>query len=215
MATAAQITRVRVHLADQLTWYEDYANGDASGTVFWLSHFPVYADTETVSLGGTVQGTAAYTLTDASGKLVFAAAPPSGTNNVKALYEASVFTDAEVDDFYDEEGQANVLAAAAAGWRAKAGKYATEFDFSSDGSRYERSQQTENCLKMADKYDDLASRQVPTSAGTGGIYAGGISQDDKDTVEDDTDRVEPAFIRGLMRYPGGAGPYDELDDPDA
>ena len=39
-------------------------------------------------------------------------------------------------------------------------------------------------------------------SGAGALYAGGISIDDKDTVESDSDRVEPRFKRGLLRHPG-------------
>lgn len=38
-------------------------------------------------------------------------------------------------------------------------------------------------------------------AGTG-IYAGGISKTDKDTMEDDTDRVQPVFTIGQHDSPG-------------
>lgn len=40
------------------------------------------------------------------------------------------------------------------------------------------------------------------------IYAGGISQSDKDTVVDDTDRVEPRFKRGQFQDPGVLWPSD-------
>ncbi len=124
MATADQISRVRLFIDDPLTVYLDQASGNGSGTVFWLSHKPVYADTEAIAVGGTVQGTAAYTLADASGRLAFVTAPPTGTNNVVVEYQASLLTDAEIDDLFDGEGQSNILRAAALGWRLKAGKSA-------------------------------------------------------------------------------------------
>lgn len=37
---------------------------------------------------------------------------------------------------------------------------------------------------------------------TGKLYAGGISRDDKKTVREDSDRVRPAFKRGLLRFSG-------------
>ena len=42
-------------------------------------------------------------------------------------------------------------------------------------------------------------------------YAGGISKTDKETVEEDTDRVEPAFEIGVHDYPGGI--YETNRDP--
>ena len=48
---------------------------------------------------------------------------------------------------------------------------------------------------------DLSQTGVTLSRGTtsGGPYAGGISVSDKDTQEDDTDRVQPRFVRGFGR----------------
>lgn len=47
---------------------------------------------------------------------------------------------------------------------------------------------------------DLASAGLSPAA-TAPIYIGGISVDDKDTREDDSDRVEPRFKRGQFDFP--------------
>jgi hypothetical protein len=51
---------------------------------------------------------------------------------------------------------------------------------------------------------DLSSGTSPltTTGTTGQPYAGGISIGDKDSVEDDSDRVAPAFKRGMHDSPG-------------
>lgn len=57
------------------------------------------------------------------------------------------------------------------------------------------------------------SRRAATG-GTGvssGLYAGGISQDRKDTVEDDSDRAIPAFSRELDRISNSAN-FEREDD---
>ena len=36
----------------------------------------------------------------------------------------------------------------------------------------------------------------------GKLYVGGISIDDKETHEDDTDRVPGRFVRGMFKFPG-------------
>ena len=46
-----------------------------------------------------------------------------------------------------------------------------------------------------------------------GLYAGGISIDDKETVDDDDDRTTPGFRRDMMRYPGtGTSGVDDLSE---
>jgi hypothetical protein len=63
----------------------------------------------------------------------------------------------------------NLNAAAAEGWRRKAGKVAGEFDFSTDGQSFSRSQQYRACLDMAAQYARKASASV--SLAGGGSYA--------------------------------------------
>ena len=68
-------------------------------------------------------------------------------------------------------------------------------------------QQTKDAMlrKMfEDQMTDLLRSDLSQSGltHTGRVYAGGISIDDKSSVEDDTDRVVPAFSRGVHDYPG-------------
>lgn len=53
-----------------------------------------------------------------------------------------------------------------------------------------------------------------TRASTGTLYAGGISKDDKETYEDDTDRVEPRFKRDQFRTTGTLRPASAPDSDD-
>lgn len=47
-------------------------------------------------------------------------------------------------------------------------------------------------------------------------YAGGISVSDKDTVDSNTDRVEPRFVRGMYRNPDALEPTgNDSGDPQA
>lgn len=59
---------------------------------------------------------------------------------------------------------------------------------------------------LADKLEKEASRR---SLGATSVYAGGISQSDKTTRENDSDRSEPYFTRTLHDDPGRDD--DELD----
>lgn len=57
-----------------------------------------------------------------------------------------------------------------------------------------------NGSDMAKAYLALAQRleaEAIAGAGSEGIYAGGISAADKESVESNTDRVKPAFARGM------------------
>lgn len=63
---------------------------------------------------------------------------------------------------------------------------------------------------QADKYEALAKKwdQKALMSGGVGIFAGGISVSDKQTREEDTDRVQPGFTTELHRTPG----IGSLDD---
>ncbi len=51
---------------------------------------------------------------------------------------------------------------------------------------------------------DLTSMGV-TRSSDGALYVGGISIADKETYEDDTDRVAPKFTKGMFDFPGKIG----------
>ena len=63
---------------------------------------------------------------------------------------------------------------------------------------------------------DLTQAGV-TKSDTAPLYAGGISVSDKDSKEDDTDRVKPRFVRNQFGFPGTAKPdkYSEIYDSDS
>jgi hypothetical protein len=98
------------------------------------------------------------------------------------------------------DGRWSLNRAKAAGWRRKAGRYATRIDFSADGRSFKASQSPEFCLKMAESFDRLAD-QAGEPGGANGVgvaaYAGGISASDKLSRASNADRVRPAFTRTL------------------
>ena len=99
--------------------------------------------------------------------------------------------DAELDWFLSDEGSVSGAAIAAA--RAIQARYARMVDKAVGDLRLSYSQR-------ADHYADLATRLERRRAQRTGVpFAGGISQAQKDTVEADTDRVEPYFTRGQFR----------------
>jgi hypothetical protein len=66
-------------------------------------------------------------------------------------------------------GAYNLSAAAAEGWRRKAGKVAGQFSFSADGQTFHRAEMYKACLDMAQRYANRIAGSVPT--GTGDDYA--------------------------------------------
>lgn len=56
--------------------------------------------------------------------------------------------------------------------------------------------------KASEHYFSLAERLRREADMRVAPFAGGISQDDKDTTEDDSDRVDPAFARGAFDNEG-------------
>jgi hypothetical protein len=61
-------------------------------------------------------------------------------------------------------------AAAAEGWRRKAGKVAASFDFAVDGDSYSESQTRAACLEMAATYASRTAGSVSFSPAGGGEY---------------------------------------------
>ena len=104
-------------------------------------------------------------------------------------------TDAEIAFALTQHANERLAAALIA--RAIAAKYARRADKSVGDLSISYSQLQEHYAALA---TDLESR--------GGLlagipYAGGISKDDAETVEDDTDRVEPMFTIGMHDHPEG------------
>ncbi len=52
---------------------------------------------------------------------------------------------------------------------------------------------------------DLTSMGM-TRSSDGALYVGGISQTEKETYEDDTDRIAPKFTKGMFDFPGTIRP---------
>lgn len=113
--------------------------GTASGTVA----FRLYD-----SLGSAI--TSGYTLDEQLGKFVFAASQAGSAR----------YLDGRSYDLY---------AAAAAGWRERAGKVASGYDFRVEGRQYSRSQYFQHCREMAEFYEAMRTNQSQWSSTTGVI----------------------------------------------
>ena len=58
--------------------------------------------------------------------------------------------------------------------------------------------------RVSERYFQLADRMRTELGSRAAPYAGGISIADKQTDEDDSDRVAPAFTVGMLQFPGEA-----------
>ena len=193
---AEPIDSLRLFLADPVVDYSDTSWGDGVRLVYFTSHKPILA-TPDVSVDGTP---VTPTVTLATGKLDFATAL-ADTKLVVVNYQATVFTDAQLQSFFDTSGGGvNLDLAAAAGWRAKAARYVEEVEFSADGLQVNNSTKYRAALQQAQAYE--AKGKSPEAAliySDAVPYVGGIDVDDKELEEDDTARVKPAFVRNMMR----------------
>lgn len=91
------LTRLRGLTNDKLTLHQDTTSA-TGGTVYWTNYKPISAGT--VSIGGTIQAGAAYSLDQTNGRLAFVAAPTFG-DSITIEYSASQFTDTELQDLLD------------------------------------------------------------------------------------------------------------------
>ena len=123
-------------------------------------------------------------------------------------FDSQQTTDEEIAWALTEE--ANVYLAAARVCRSIAAMYARRADRSVGDLRI-------SYTSIRDQYDTLAKDLEARGATRGAtIYVGGISESDKETVEENEDRVEPAFERDMHDAPGSVystrreDPIDEV-----
>lgn len=98
----------------------------------------------------------------------------------------------------------DLYAAAAEGWRWKAGKIADAFDFSTDQQSFERSQKVAHCMKMAEYYD--------ARTGTS-IYGAGVEPSRTSLISGRMERDRRTLGLGYGRRPM-FGDAPVLDDED-
>lgn len=103
--------------------------------------------------------------------------------------------DAEIDWLLTEQG--SVYGAAIESARALSAKYARQVTKSVGDLKLQASDKAAHYRALVEDLEKASatSNLVPIP------FAGGISVDDKNTREDETDRVEPRFHRGQFSHP--------------
>ena len=134
---------------------------------------------------------------------------PSGTNRDAIRFMIGdtdntdqLVTDEEIAYALAQEG--NVYVSAARICRSLASRYARYMDQSLGDLSISYSQRYQQFTELANRLEFDGSSRV------GIPYAGGISQSDKDTVDADTDRIQPAIKIGVHDDPGTA--TNDLED---
>ncbi len=111
-------------------------------------------------------------------------------------------TDEEITFALAEEGGIHLASSLIA--KGLAARFATLVDRSIGDLRISYSQRQKH-------FTDLAKELKARGDASGGrVYAGGISVSDKKTVKSDTDRVKPAFAKGMHDNLGQRNPDDQL-----
>lgn len=126
----------------------------------------------------------------------------SDKDAVRFLIGDTDVTDAALTDeeiAYALAQNPNIYAAAAICARAIAGKYATEVDTKFESVSVNYSQKAKAYYELAKRLE----RQAKTQGGLGIPLAGGISITERDSVNEDSDRIPPSFYTDQFRNPDG------------
>lgn len=107
-------------------------------------------------------------------KVASASRPVLSDEAVGALLDQYAAEDSEGRRPTDTDwvGTWDLNAAAAEGWRMKAGKVAGDFNFSADGSSYSKADVLAHCLEMETKYAAQSHGTMRTGAHVGRLYDG-------------------------------------------
>jgi hypothetical protein len=97
-----------------------------------------------------------------------------------------------------------LLYAAAYACEAVSAKYARQVDKMVGRLRI-------SATAKAQQYRDLSAMLKRRAALGTGIYAGGLSVNDKQSTEQDSDRVAPVFTRTTQEYPGTDPSFTDYD----
>jgi hypothetical protein len=172
--TYAQL--VRAACGDPGIVTRDVASGDATSTEFYLAAVPIMANSQSVTVGGVARtevaatpGATEYTLDDETGRIVFGAAPGSGTDNIVVIYRAVRLTDAAVAEACRQFGldstvtagtgpEAAVYNSAAFLCEWMAAFSADDFDFDADGQSYKKGSTSARWQALAERNQKQARR---------------------------------------------------------
>ena len=91
---------IRLEAGDSGVFTRDTFSGTGSKTAFWVTGSPIDAN----SVVAYVSDSAVAATGSTDGRVVFNAAPASGTDNVDIVYNAVILSDAKVDEILRQHG---------------------------------------------------------------------------------------------------------------
>jgi len=145
----ANLEDLRQRIDDLPKFRFDTKIGDGTATKFQVSKFPIEPSTGTITDGGSVLGTAGFTLNGTSGVLAFAVAPTNGTT-ITAEYNCTQLNGTLLTDILTRNGAVLELSAAEA-LEVRAAGAASFFSFISADVKVDKT-------KVAKSYMDLAKQ---------------------------------------------------------
>lgn len=145
----ATLQDLRQRIDDRPKYRYDKQTGDGASTKFQVSKYPIEPNTGTVTVGGSVYGSSAYTLNGTSGVIAFTSAPANGTQ-VLAEYTCTQIDGTTLQDILTRNGDVLDLAAAEA-LEMRAAGAAAYFEFVSGDVKINKSQVATNYMKLAEQ----------------------------------------------------------------
>lgn len=122
--------------------------------------------------------------------------------------EEELIQDEEINYLLEEEA-GDVIEAAVRACNTIAARFSRLADQTIGDYSAKYSQKAQNYRELALR---IREEDTKSSVMKAVPFAGGISVSDKETTKEDSDRVKPAFEKGMMDYPGTSQAFDEEDD---
>lgn len=170
----SNLVRLRLNVTDQYREFQETQVSVAGAKEFRLSSFPVKPNSQEVYKAATLQTEGAdYTLDDDTGKLTFSSSPGEGIT-VFVRGQATVFSDAELNDLLLQHGN-NVRSATIHVFRILMGDYARreKWRAGDSGIEVDPTKTVEGLKKLIDTWVD---DEVGAMVEEGGIEEWAVNQ---------------------------------------
>jgi len=140
---------LRQRIDDLPKYRYDEKVADGTATKFQVSKYPIEPATGSITVGGSVFGTAGYTLNGTSGVVDFTTAPANGISII-AEYNCAQLNGTHLQDILDRNGGVLDLAAAEA-LEVRAAGAASYFSFISGDVKIDKTKISDNYMKLAEQ----------------------------------------------------------------
>ena len=145
----ADLADLRQRIDDLPKYRYDTKTGDGTATKFQTSKYPIEPNTGTITVGGSVYGTAGYTLNGTSGLLILGTAAANGTSII-AEYTCTQLNGTHLQDILTRNSSVLDLAAAEA-LEVRAAGASDYFSFISGDVKVDKTKTADNFMKLAEQ----------------------------------------------------------------